>query len=373
MGDPKRINELTNQRTGSLAGYRLAVDKVGEPTAEWFDADDIGGATVFDATIGASGADFTTIQAAVAAGALILAQIDNVTETGNTALASGERVQIFGNKNHTITLAGNTISGPTDSSITFLDSIITYDDPTASAITVPCEIARCEITSLSSTVGKEFIKIGAGNTVNITDCKYTGSNNQNSLVDGGDLMIKGLHLVGGGASCYDIIKTSVSPATITGLLITGTWSTTLSITDFSDSTVMSDVRAGSVTCVMEMGRTCTGIYGTNLTLKNIRNLSNFVVKAFSTFFAGHGITNGSVTDKPDFTADRFTVMGVWFVAGADVSSDWNAFYGCRCGAPAGGVDKFTVTGDNNDFVDSRVEVTLSDSGAGNVNTRERVW
>ena len=190
-----------------------------------------GGASQFDATVGATGADYETVKAAVDAGKVNLLIIDDTTETADIAVpAAGldiyiARGQKIGMATYVFTFAGNydlTIKGEGEIETSYVgtaailfNSLVTTGVITLEGITIDNATANTTDSYIN----------GTGNILKVNNVKVLLGTSYNCgfRLNNASSFIKNTWIVGGGANNDKVITSSSAGATIDGLTLTGSF------------------------------------------------------------------------------------------------------------------------------------------------------
>ena len=361
----------------------------------------------FDATVGATGADYTTISAALAASKRKLLIVDDVLETSNCAIpATGLVIYILSNKvidfatnSRKFTAAGAyhlNISGDNrdGSEIDYAFSSPDYLVDGASAIvqfqnvTVYNDSSSDDTPVCNPTAEQYYLNV----RVLCPDHDFAGISAYSFRSSFDTVEING-----GGTSCANALDIE-DGATLSNILISGVFSATLSGIFFAPATIANLVCAQIGVMVVDFGGECevsgftnyqgdiTMHCGNNVHISNIEGSGTTV-----DFQSGDRIkiTNGNVqaidvsdsngvngllsnlriTDAVAFGGDRFKASNCDFIGGASVSSgaDDNGFSNCQFGADVGG-GALTLTidaGANRTRVSNCMsDVAIVDNGTG---------
>lgn len=116
------VNALLPSQTGNSGKY-LTTD--GTDTS-WADVSSSGGSSYFECTVGASGADYTTLGAAITAGKTRILVIDDTTETGDITLPSNCMIEGIGMEKVEIGMGDNIFSLGVNDEYTFKNLTLSY-------------------------------------------------------------------------------------------------------------------------------------------------------------------------------------------------------------------------------------------------------
>lgn len=377
--------------------------------------------TTFDATIGATGANYQTIGLAVAAGKTRLLVIDNTTETGNIApsgnlliyIEAGKKVNMGSNRFRIPGAKYLDIKGDAGaeiewamaegslyvfealqtSSILHLDGLILDNNSTADDASVFQDIiatvTNCEIQLPN--------QAACGLTVSMAKC-----------------FIQNIVLTGGGTSCSrGIWLTGVTGSQASQIYVDGTWnSTSTTAAIVVGSATMSDVvfnHATNATQIeVDADGVVTNVFNNASQVLHLRINGNDVVCGdidlnsdgevrldaadrcrLSNVKTTGDLLDVAANDNGEFAncrfglvstidGDRHKFTGCEFIAGATVAggADNNGFVNCQFGADAGGgAATITInTGANNTRVVScMTDAAISDSGTGTVTAANVVY
>lgn len=385
--------------------------------------------TIFDASVGATGADYTTISGALAASKNRLLVLDDVTETSDCAIpAAGLFIYILKGK----TLAMGTFGF------------------TCAAARRPTIIGQDQSSGLSYGYGSEkylvagstfanhviFDTLTITNTSSVADCYLVDGSSGNdgterysnlkivlpNAADGGihfwsdNGIAENIHLVGGGTTCSEGMSNSGGNQQVSNIRLSGTFVASASgaaaiLTGGTLNGLFID-HAGDTAITLAGGLSGGGIYlngnGTmtttvltlndNVQLSNVNligpgsgtrtidingsdvALSNFYTDTLTqdTARADAKLTNGQVVAAYTANGDRWAYTNVDFIGGATVPTgqDNNGFFNCQFGADAGG-GALTLTidaGSNNTrVVGCMSDAAISDAGTGSVLTANVVY
>jgi len=296
-----------------------------------------GGASFFDATVGASGADYTTLSAAFAADKHNIQIIDDVTETASMTVPTGtfnvtavdKTVQL--NVKSVSTNAGIIVQADAVLNITGVNiQKVSGSSSTAGAINIQnigyAEIIDCDFSNAVSQ-DNDFI---LGAKARVAGCTFNLSDDSsgNICLLNNDGFIDGCTVVGGGSTTNGNVAGSIS-----GLIITG---------DYNYLTI--DARQ----------------YGVINGVRDISTSGTIRIRGadFATV-TGCYLKGGILTDHD------CTFINVQCTAAVTCNSDRVNFTNCRFGADAGGGSNtltIDATADNTILTNCRVDADIVDNG-----------
>ena len=334
----------------------------------------------FDATIGSSGADYTTLSAAYAAGKRNLKLISSITETSNTVITDYLNIYSTLNTNE-INIGSYILQLTTDyvvvrfdnlsfkcinpSTYTFIQTVIT--SPTI-------YFSNCIISNLSTSNGK-YIANGMYEKIYLNDCKVIlGDYIGNYIKELTNTKTNYCEFVGGGTSCALISDTTAGGVhrncVFTNNNFTGSWSTSNPIIRGLRGANISNI-SSSVACVFGAEDGSYEALISNMILingfvfnrtNNLR-LTNFEIKGFVSGFSSGIFINGKINTGITLTASN-TFIGVTFTGAVTLNTNSNIFQDCIFSST------ITGSGDYNKISNCIVTglITLSSGAENNIIT-----
>jgi hypothetical protein len=282
------------------------------------------GTFAFDATIGASGADYTTINAAHAAGKYILKQVDDVTEINNTIIS--QKVQIVGNKDYSINFGNYNLSGASGADLIILNADITTNFTSANRLfsgtwtNKNLKIDFCDITNNSSINNCLIANYGLFQncTVNLGNIYGGGFGDFTGFYG----ILKNVDIIGGGVSC----EASVNYGIVAGVdqsenvRLSGTFkSTSLNVINKVSGLVL-DTSATTLTVYDAVN---VEDKQNNNTITVLYNITNFSVFAFSSTDINY--SNGTINGADAGT--NIKASSTYKIDGVDVEVFYDATVG----------------------------------------------
>lgn len=373
------LNALLPSQTSNSGKYLTT----NGTNTSWADVSSSGGISIFDATVGASGADYTTLGAAITAGKTRILVIDDTTETGDITLPSNCIIEGIGREAVTIDMA----------TYQFLDNTAANDNFTfknlgfRTAITSGRLFPACNkmywdniyVDASSATYSSFPIFMSANNNTNniFLQNVYLDLPDQNnsgiSIYYGS---IENVYINGGGSNCRGAIY--ITYASCKNAVIKGTWSSSYAAISANASSTLSNVTS-TITAIIgcSTNSTCTNINGSFLSLDvgaSDATVSNCIVKNFLPNIDGDDnlisnvkCLNGGGTISSGGDRNQFSncqIYGTITISGNDTTMT-----GCRVGADAsGGSNTITIASGANRTIISgcRTDAAISDSGTDTV-------
>lgn len=372
----------------------------------------------FDATVGASGADYTTISAALAASKTRLLAIDDVTETADCAVpAVGLYIYVL--KGKTIDFATNSKKFTCAAS-----RQVTIEGQERDACNIQYAFGSSDVlvdNILGRTVFKS-ITIYNTSTANITNPANTDGeqhytdvrmlcpdkNFAGLSVYNAASTLTNVEVNGGGTSCDNALDIEAH-ASCVNILITGIFSTTGGLYIGNGASVSNIVfnNAGAMYCSITVGAMVSGLWQNNAAVTvqtgndaklinvslmrtggvldidaadraQITNVQAVDLDMSDSASSNCLMTNVRVTNAVTFAGDRNKAVNCDFIGGSTVSSgaDNNGFSNCQFGADAGG-GALTLTidsGSNRTRVSNCMsDAAISDSGTDSALSNNTVY
>jgi len=374
---------------------------------------------LFDATVGATGADYTTLTEAIADSKVSILVINNTTEAANTALLANTLIYI--KLGATVVMGANkfTSSGAVTLKIVG-EGTLTYTHTStdielfAGAAGSVLIIDGISVTNSSTQAGcaLSFLK------EKLTNIVFTLPNNTGGGVFStiGDSFYSNIHFIGTGTSTEDAFITDnnincvVEDIIFTGTYIAGDKTGTNNIADFGDNTTINGVVvqtannadvdievSGIVSNISANGGDVNIIVDANNTiLSNLELLAGTIdVVGFDRIKLSNIQTTGLIdltdansnncclnncrwSEASTIAGDRHKLTNCDILGGVSVSSgaDDNGFVNCQIGPDAGGgaLTLTVVAGSNRTrIVGCMSDSALSDSGTGTVTAGNTVY
>jgi len=382
-----------------------------------------GGSSLFDATVGATGADYTTLGAAISDSKTRIALIDNTTETGNVTLPSNFYIQGFGDKGSpNINMGSYSFldNSGANTGFTFKDLKITFAHSGTPLMDGLDEltIENVYVDNNSTASGSEFYDDGGSSktlifknlTLDLPNYSSSGLSLGNTTYNKKNI-VENLTIIGGGSSC-DLCLDIDGGQIFNNIFFTGNFSTSSSGLINSYEAIFNNIYYFGTTVdvyfVFYRNNTVNNIYcddgagdlnieisDTNNILSNINlneasstilisgndnKLSNFFCNSGSVDVSAdknqisNGLMTGSFTVQS--SADNNCFTNVRMQSSATISGNCNGFTNCDF------EDGVTIDGDYNSITGSKAgndysggtseTITISSGATGNIVIGNRV-
>lgn len=372
-----------------------------------------GGVTIYDATVGSSGADYTDISAAitgVGSTDINLLLITDITEDSDIAVPAGANLYInlqnntltMGDNSFTYTAAANVYirgngyesGAEIDYTATTSHRLFVNGSYTTSVTDIEGVLIDNNSSSANSDLSDGIIKL---RRVKFNVPNLTGSGIKFEVDDG---HLLDCWFVGAGTSTVNAISvTTGDRVNIENLKATGTWSSASYAFNFSTANVSNvylevdtndiNIYVGSISNVKTVGSNACNIWSIASSgfIDSIDCNGGDIDIAGSDFVTVSNVTNGGNLDLSDTGAlnckisnsrfatasniggDRHKLTNVEIIGGVTVNSgaDNNSLVNCQVGADAGGGSN-TITvasGSNNTrIIGCMTDAAISDAGTG---------
>jgi len=339
------------------------------------------GVGLFESTVGASGADYSTLGAAITAGKTRVLIIDDTTETGDITMPANLIVVGYGRESVNINMSTYKFldnSGANDNFI-FKNLKITYAYTSAGNLFSEnldgLHLEDVHIDSNSTATDCWALRYTTSHKVTILNCILDTPNlddsgffiNSNSLC-----FLDGLVVNGGGSSNTDAVRLS---GNCTNITFVGTFSTSGVAATFTGGS-FSNIYSNSV-IEINIGTVANatgfllGNSGSEINILSNSHLSNFYCGKLTMSSASNStVTGGESVNTSTAVAiggTNNTIGNIKAISGFSITGDNNTLTGCRAGADAGGGSNTITVGaaaDNTIIVGCRTDAAISDSGIG---------
>jgi len=348
---------------------------------------------MWECTVGASGADYTTLGAAITASKVRILLIDDTTETGDITLPNACIIQGIGIAEVNINMGTYKFSDNSgvNKNIKFSDLEITWSSSTNSVYLFQnfnsLYLTRVKIDNNSTATNRWYeCQSGSDLVLVIKDCiiELPNSDNKNINISATPtfkmLKIDGLTIEGGGTSCAAELQVR-TPGNLSNIFFTGTYGSLYYATWFKNCNV-SNIEIATTSIIriaLENNVTISNINaenGSQLYLSHCydTNISNFYTRGMSAsypIYAGNSYSINLTNINADglaylaSTCKLINLSNSNILDGVDLRADNSSLSNCRVGADAGGGSKtITISADATNTIISgcRTDAAISDSG-----------
>jgi len=315
--------------------------------------------SLYDATVWASWADYTTLWAAITDSKTRILVIDDTTETWNITLPSNVIVEWYGT-NINIDMNSRIFSTTTNTNFTFRNIKITHTSNSLFQRHPSLHLYNVYIDNNSTSANQESIII-TGNDSLIADWLTLDLPDQNGAwivmldSDYPDVDISNLHIIWWGTSCYDVINDFKGGARIRWLHFSGTFSTTAGqyTIDWKTWWMITNIFNEWTSNLLLKFTDCTvtnvawRLSGIDIDASTETALSNFKCDTWwvlTISWTGAVVSNVSIQWNITMSGNMWTITCFGTIWSVTVSWDDNTLWSWRVGAVAwGGSNTITVS------------------------------
>jgi len=341
-----------------------------------------GGVSIYEATVGATGADYTTLGSAIADGKTRVLVIDDTTETGDITMPSNLVVDGTGMNDVNINMGAYSFldNSGSNTHFNFSNLKITFAKTVAGRLFLHIDYIKFDNVYFdnNSTVNICYVYQGSDKNITIQNCYFDLPNyNTCGINIAGAAQIgafvSNCTFNGGGSDCYTAC--TLSTGNYNNLRFEGTFNTskTYSSLYLASGVSVDNIYVGS-TLTINIGTRCivSGIYSANkaqIVISSAYNCVSNVGNALSFDIDGdynkinNVICNGFF--DIDLGAINNSVCNSTMIGGVKVDANDNTITGCQIGDDAGGgSNTITVTSNSNRTIISgcRTDAAILDSG-----------